>query len=315
MGYRLYDAVTFQELAITAGLDRDQAYAKLGSPQNGSGDLRWSATEADTIFVLDSSQRFKKIILNAERTDVSQEILIDMSGLGYSAISTGNNEGNLDWLDSYVVFAAKNEGNDTVFGLLYHLGEASLTWQKEIHRGVWGGTNEHYFDWISVDPTAHHLVVNAEGKTWLYDMNLSGEVELDEYAGHGDMGVDVNGDPVYVQMIYGGTAIRSYNLRTHASLDLLGSNHGGGHISCRNVQRPGWCYVNTSEEGYTEVFALKLDDHVSGVVERYAQTHVSETRHELTQVNVSPDGTKVLFGSDWGDTDNALDTYQVDIKW
>jgi hypothetical protein len=315
MGYRLYDAVTFQELAITAGLDRDQAYAKLGSPQNGSGDLRWSATEADTIFVLDSSQRFKKIILNAERTDVSQEILIDMSGLGYSAISTGNNEGNLDWLDSYVVFAAKNEGDDTVFGLLYHLGEASLTWQKEIHRGVWGGTNEHYFDWISVDPTAHHLVVNAEGKTWLYDMNLSGEVELDEYAGHGDMGVDVNGDPVYVQMIYGGTAIRSYNLRTHASLDLLGSNHGGGHISCRNVQRPGWCYVNTSEEGYTEVFALKLDDHVSGVVERYAQTHVSETRHELTQVNVSPDGTKVLFGSDWGDTDNALDTYQVDIKW
>jgi hypothetical protein len=51
------------------------------------------------------------------------------------------------------------------------------------------------------------------------------------------------------------------------------------------------------------------------VVERYAQTHVSETRHELTQVNVSPDGTKVLFGSDWGDTDNALDTYQVDFKW
>jgi hypothetical protein len=156
--------------------------------------------------------------------------------------------------------------------------------------------------------------MNAEEKTWLYDMNLSNEVKLDDYAGHGDIGIDVNGDPVYVQMIYGGRAIRSYNLRTHEALDLLPSNYGGGHISCRNYQRPGWCYVNTSEEGYKEVFALKLDDHVSGVVERYAQTHVSDDNRGLAQVNVSPDGTRVLFGSDWGVANTALDTYQIDIR-
>ncbi len=316
MQYRLYDAKTFEELPVTAGLDVDHAYAKVGSPWHGAADIRWSKSDPNVMFVLDSSQRFKRVVINAERTDTTAEAsLIDMSTLGYSNITTGNNEGNLDWEDQYVIFAAQKENNESVLALLYHVGDSNLTWTKEVPRGVWNGDDAHYFDWISVDPTAHYIVMNAEEKTWLYDMNLSNEVKLDDYAGHGDMGIDVNGDPTYVQMIYGGTAIRSYNLRTHASLDLLPSNYGGGHISCRNYQRPGWCYVNTSEEGYKEVFALKLDDHVSGVVERYAQTRVSYDNRGLAQVNVSPDGTKVLFGSDWGDRDNAVDTYHVEIKW
>jgi len=316
MQYRLYDAKTFEELPVTAGLDADHAYAKVGSPWHGAADIRWSKSDPNVMYVLDSSQRFKRVVINADRTDATSEApMLDMSSLGYSNITTGNNEGNLDYSDSYVIFAAQKENNESVLALMYHLGESNLTWTKEVPRGVWNGDAEHYFDWISVDPTAHYIVMNAEEKTWLYDMNLSNEVKLDDYAGHGDIGIDVNGDPVYVQMIYGGTAIRSYNLRTHEALDLLPSNYGGGHISCRNYQRPGWCYVNTSEEGYKEVFALKLDDHVSGVVERYAQTHVSYDNRGATQVNVSPDGTKVLFGSDWGDTDNAVDTYHVEIKW
>jgi len=316
MQYRLYDAVTFEELPVTAGLDGSQAYAKVGSPAHGSADIRWSKSDPNVMYVLDSSQRFKRVVINADRSDaVAETPLIDMSGFGYRNITTGNNEGNLDHHDSFVVFAAKKEDNESVFGLLYQIGESDLNWTKVVPRGVWNGEDETYFDWISVDPTAHYIVVSAEEKIWLYDMNLSNEVKLDDYAGHGDMGIDINGDPVYVQMIYGGTAIRSYNLRTHAALDLIPSNHGGGHISCRNYRRLGWCYVNTSEEGYKELFALKLDDHVSGVVERYVQTHVSHDNRGVTQVNVSPDGTKVLFGSDWGDADNRVDTYHVDISW
>ena len=316
MQYRLYDAVTFEELAVTRELDQDHAYARLGSPQNGSADIHWSKSEPNVMYVLDSSQHFKKVVINADRTDaVAQPPMLDLSTLGYSKITIGNNEGNLDYGDRYVVFAAQKEGDEKVYALLYPVGEEGLAWTKVVPRGVWDGDDATYFDWISVDPTAHYLIVNAEGKSWLYDMNLGHEIKLDDYAGHGDIGINIKGDPTYVQMIYGGTAIRSYNLRTHAKLDLLDSNHGGGHISCRNYKRPGWCYVNTSENRYTEVFALKLDDHVSGVVERYAQTHVSDDRHGLTQVNVSPDGTKVLFGSDWGDTDNALDTYQAKIRW
>jgi len=316
MQYRLYDAATFEELPVTAGLDDDHAYAKVGSPAHGSADIRWSKNDPNVMFVLDSSQRFKRVVINDDRSDATAETaMIDLSGLGYSDITTGNNEGNLDHNDSYVVFAARKDGNESVFGLLYHIDQSDLNWTKVVPRGVWDGDTESYFDWISVDPTAHYIVVNAEDKTWLYDMNLSNEVKLDDYAAHGDMGIDVNGDPVYVQMIYGGTAIRSYNLRTHEALDLIPSNHGGGHISCRNYLRLGWCYVNTSEEDYKEVFALKLDDHVSGVVERYVQTHVTDENRGLTQVNVSPDGTKILFGSDWGDSNNTLDTYHADITW
>jgi lysophospholipase L1-like esterase len=314
MQYRLYDAKTFAELPVTAGLDAGQAYAKIGSPAHGSADIRWSKNDPNLMYVLDSSQHYKQVVLNPQRTDMTQTSLIDLSTLGYANITTGNNEGNLDYDDKYIVFAAKKDDSDTVYALLYRIGEAGLTWTKVVSRGVWDGEGEHYFDWISIDPSAHYILVSSEEKIWLYDMNLDNEVELDDYAGHGDIGIDTNGDPTYVQMIYGGTAIRSYNLRTHAATDLLPSNYGGGHISCRNYKRPGWCYVNTSQEGYKEVFALRLDPDAPGTVERFAQTHVSDDRHGLAQVNVSPDGTKVLFGSDWGDTDNALDTYHVKME-
>jgi len=318
MQYRLYDAVTFEELPVTAGLDASHAYAKVGSPAHGSADIRWSKTDPNVMYVLDSHQRFKRVIINDERTDTVEEApLIDLSVLGYSNITTGNNEGNLDYRDSYIVFAAEKENNESVFGLLYQVGQNALTWERELPRGLWKDAwdDPDGFDWISVDPSAHYLLINAEQKMWLYDMNLSHEVQLADVGEHGDIGIDVNGDPTYVQFISGGTAIRSYNLRTHQSLDLLPSNYGGGHISCRNYKRPGWCYVNTSQEGYKEIFAIKLDDHISGTVERFVQSHVTDEKHGQTQVNVSPDGTKVLFGSDFANTDNALDTYQATIRW
>jgi len=187
--------------------------------------------------------------------------LLDMSDMNYSDITTGNHEGNSDNNDTYIMFAAQKENNESVIALLYRIGQTQLSWTKVVPRGIWNGDSTHYFDWISVDPTAHYIVVNAENKMWLYDMNLTNEVQLADVGEHGDIGINIHGDPTYVQFISGGVAIRSYNLQTLEKIDLLNRNYGGGHISCRNFKRPGWCYVNTSEEGYKEVFAIKLDDY------------------------------------------------------
>jgi hypothetical protein len=316
MKYRLYDAKSFSELAITSGLTNGQANSKLGSPKSAAAGLRWSKSNPNLIYLLNGDGVFKELTLNADKTDISESTLIDIGALGYERVDIGPGEGNFDYQDRFIVFAAKKSNDDKVYAVLYNRESNSILWEKEAMHGLWSAENNSsdpdYFDWISVDASGEYILLAAESKRFLYDINLSNEKILigDGDGGHGDMGIDVHGDPVYVQMLWGGRGIWSHNLKTLKPTKLLDSNYGGGHVSCRNYLRPGWCYVSTLEEGYKEVFALKLDEG-SGVVERFAQTHNTS---RSAQVGVSPDGTKIIFKSDWGDGSAIDDTYQAELK-
>ncbi len=333
MGYRLYDADTMVELPITQSRNNSQAYAVLGSPASGASDIRWSKTNPNLMYVLNSSQKYVKVELNEEKTDTNITTMIDFSSRNYTKVTTGNNEGNLDYDDRYIVFAAKKDNNDTVYAMLYQLEQTDVNWTKIVPHGLWD--NDEYFDWISITPLGDSILLSANSHIYLYDINLSNEIVLENEASHGDMGIDVNGDPVYVQFIFSGEqGIWSYNLKTAQKFKLLPSKYNGGHITCRNYFHFGWCYVNTSQEGHKEIFALKLDNG-SGTVRRFAQTHVSLQNRGCTQVNVSPDGSELLFASDWSngseedyqyDADNymgctdedrhvPIDTYYVKIVW
>ncbi|SFV69548.1 Fibronectin type III domain protein [hydrothermal vent metagenome] len=309
LGYRLYNASSFEELAITKGLNGNQAYAKMGSPWHGPADLRWSKKDAKKMYVLDSSQRFKTLRVNADNSNISTEnILLDMSSKGYEDITTGANEGNLDYNDTHILFTAKKANDTRVYALLYKIGDNTLLWEKPMTRGEWGIG----FDWMSVDAKAQHILVSTNNKIYLYDMNLENERLLENFAEHGDAGIDSEGNSVYVQLKSGGGGVWMYHLdKIVAPIKMLRSNHGGGHISCRNYKHLGWCYVNTAENKYKEVFALKLDNG-SGIVDRMAQTQMSAQNAGCTQVNVSPDGKKVLFSSDW--SQGSAEDYQADLE-
>ncbi|MCK5830157.1 MAG: hypothetical protein KAH20_07615 [Methylococcales bacterium] len=302
MQYRLYDANSFQEIPLTLALNGDQAYSKLGSPTHGPADMRWSKKAPNVMYVLDSSKRFKKMELNAGRTDMNPPVILhDFSNDGYSKITTGNNEGNLDYNDEYIVFAAQKVGDERVYAVLYEISTDTVKWEKLIPYGLWNKHNSHpdNFDWITISPYGDYIVVSTTHRIYVYDKNFENEFLLASSAAHGDIGINQNGEQVYVQFVFSGEqGIWSYNLKTKEKIKLLPSKYNGGHISCKNIKRPGWCYVNTSQESYKEVFALKLDKG-TGTVERFAQTHGSINNRGCTQVNVSPDGTKVLFSSDW----------------
>jgi lysophospholipase L1-like esterase len=316
MQYRLYDATTMQELPLTAALNNSQAYALLGSPASGSADIRWSKSDPDLMYVLDSSQKFVEVRLNAARTDTTITTLIDLSTKGYDTVTTGNHEGNLDYNDDYVVFAAKKDADENVYALLYNLHQNDVTWTKIVPHGLWdkAGSDPDYFDWITITPLADSILLSASNHIYLYDSNLANERVLENEASHGDIGIDINGDQIYVQFIFSGEqGIWSYNLNTLQKTKLLPSKYNGGHISCRNYNYAGWCYINASEENYKEVFALKLDGG-SSTVRRFAQTHVSHENRGATQVNVSPDGSRVLFATDWGEG-SVSDTYEVHLRW
>jgi hypothetical protein len=79
----------------------------------------------------------------------------------------------------------------------------------------------------------------------------------------------------------------------------------GGHISCRNNQRPGWCYwssdsdVGTYYVGQQEIIAMRLD--ASQTVERFAHMHnVPVLGYEYESHGVpNRDGSRVMFASGW----------------
>jgi hypothetical protein len=102
------------------------------------------------------------------------------------------------------------------------------------------------------------------------------------------------------------------------------------HISCRNVGRPGWCYVSyypgAGRRFGGEIVAVGLDG--SGAVERLAAHHSAfgtsgrsgapdpdfDYRSEPHAVP-SPDGRRVLFASNWmdqGNGEHAIQAYVLD---
>jgi len=307
MGYRLYNSETFEELAVTKG-GASNAYRNIGSPRHGTGDVRWSNKDSNKMYVLSSNKTFISVKLDRNNEKTSIKEYLDLSN--YEDVSLGNNEGNLDYSDGYIILSAKKPNDNTVYALLYKLGNHQITWEKEVPHSSWNANSANYFDWITVDPKAEHIITSVNDKIYLYNMNLQQEQLLASEANHGDIGIDQNGNTVYVQFKFRGEqGIWSYNLENLNKTKLLPSKYNGGHISCRNYKRSGWCYVNTSEEGYREVFALKLDNG-SGTVQRYAQTHIGSRNLSYAQVSVSPDGKKVLFASDWN-IDAKIDSYQV----
>ena len=121
---------------------------------------------------------------------------------------------------------------------------------------------------------------------------------------------------VYVQM-NGLGFVTSYRLSDGFAQSQLsrsiGYTNGNGHISCRNIDRPGYCYLDIREDGGSgEIIALKLDG--SGTVERFAHHRSTEVVYDAqVKAVVSPDGTKVMFVSDWDGVAPELNSYVVQM--
>lgn len=81
------------------------------------------------------------------------------------------------------------------------------------------------------------------------------------------------------------------------------------HVSTRNLARPGWAYVSyfrqPGKKHSDEIIAVKLDG--SGVVERFGTTHTDPKGCYRCEAHPapSPDGSRVVFASNWGGGDIA----------
>jgi len=156
----------------------------------------------------------------------------------------------------------------------------------------------------------------------VYDINFSDEHILkydyngNTYSegGHGDMGYDTQGNEVVVEFL-SGLPVHMFYLDQPDVLGkaMLPSALGGGHVGCRNYKRPGWCYVTTHQEDYRQIFALKLDADPQYKVQSFSQSHIHDNYPE-TYGAASPDGSQIIFNSNWDNAGMEADTYIVKAK-
>ncbi|MCK5897428.1 MAG: hypothetical protein KAG20_11510 [Cocleimonas sp.] len=335
--YRLLDGNTYQTIATNTFWESDERKWSATQPNifyamehnydlvNAQGDIVQSEALGDGTYDHIFVERDVSVSRITGATPPKNR-LIYFSGADYSHVYMGRYEGNIDHQDRFVVFAARKTGEDYLTAVVYDIhNDTSI--QQDLTHIKWfideGTQNvETVFDWISVSPTGRYILVN-----WLkdpnnpsnpyrasidqYDIDLNFIRELSAQGQHGDIGLNSAGKDVYVQYEFANrSATWMYDLDTGAETQLLPDKYNGGHVSCRNYKRPGWCYLSAKQSYHREVYAVKLDS--SHIVNRFAQTHVVTGGSGGT---VSPDGTKILFISDWNDqtANDAKELFVVEV--
>ena len=338
MNNSLLDGITYASLPEPLG--------DLNNPTAHIDDRRWSHSKPNIMYGLQrrwnaddtidngiNDSHYDFVAHDVEKTEDTVTQLVRFSGNTYAAVKMGPGEGNIDFKDSIVAFAALKQGADYLTLIVFDMVTNTVIQEKDFPDISWDGGYNAALDWVSVSPGGKYVLINWEdglgqddfaGSIYQYDSRtLSFVRKLANQGSHGDMGLDDNNREVYVQFEYGSRAgIWMYHLDTGKETQLLPSKYNGGHVSCRNYKRPGWCYLSTNQETYREVFAIKLDG--SGLANRFAQSHIAEYVDEVgeeqpapnSQGGTNPDGSKILFMSNWNNevgSDGLQESFVVEV--
>ncbi len=265
---------------------------------------RWSNTQPNIIYGTSGRSFVSHNVNTNQRTTLR-------TFNEYNSVDFGYGEGNQDKYDRYVGLIGKRGGSDITL-IVYDIQNDVITGTKDID-------NAGDLDWFSVSQLGGFAVAqwHANGlgdKQGIKSYNINLENEIDVYATtqHGDLGVDAFGNEVIVE--YGNEPEWDEDHSLYmARLDgggstllfpyINGRGIWGGHISTRNLDRPGWAYISeqccpNNPVAPAEMFAIKLDG--SGTIERYGK-HNSEPSTYLHETQNVPNrnGTKILFASNW----------------
>lgn len=236
---------------------------------------------------------------------------------GYEIVSHFTAETQVDKNDKYVAFIGKKTGSTNAWIVVYDIPLDAIISETQL-------VGVHYtndIDWVSMSQDGEYVVImydtNGSGThqgTKSYDRNLSQVAHLSNNTAHSDLCVDTSGNQVLVHF---GQDLAGYDLTMVKLSDGVktglwpdgNGNLYGGHISCRNVNRPGWAYVSFYNPP-TGTYAAKLENvsiqlNTSNIIQRWGRNNSElawDGSHYYQQPHgvCSPDGKEILFASAWG---------------
>ncbi len=299
----------------------------------------WSNTDPNLIY---SFREDGKIKLYHVDTEVLETLYDLNAGTQiYEIIKPGPGEGNIDIHDKYVALIGHVKNTTHLRIIVFDLQLKQVITTKTLE-GAWGNgaSAPQMIDWVSVSQSGNYVgimwnhnetsdsdpFVDQDGISHygveIYNTtNLNYLRRIVKYGNHGDFGFAPDGSEVFVQF-YGwvqgenGTVF-SYHLDGSA-VDIIHTdvifNTNGNHLSCRNILRPGWAYLNTDNigDGHARMLAVKLDG--SEIIENFGHSYESSTTYARYSFPVpNPTGTKIMFKSNFGDdsSDNKICSYEA----
>ncbi len=286
----------------------------------------WSNTDPDKLF----SFRANGDILEYSVSQDSIIFLMNVSNQYYEFVKLGPGEGNIDINDKYVALTGKHGTDMDV--IVVDLEHRHVV-HTETFPGAWGNGPDwapDYVDWVSVSQSGDYVGIMWNTNTTSENNPHNGHYGVEiyntsdmtflrriaSYGDHGDFGFDTNGEEVFVQF-WGETGTVNMYYLDRAERTVVHTHqdfNSEGHISCRNIHRPGWAYITISYEQHSgQMVAVKLDG--SETTEHFGHHFSSSTTYDKHPMGVaSPYGDMVMFKSDFGNSANADEVYIFTAK-
>lgn len=285
-----------------------------------------SPTSSDRIFVVDKTDQARVVSAwnprNLKLTPLFE--LPDHHGLAFNTRTSPSYDGQV-----LGIKAIQNDSGEQVC-LLVDLKEKKISHSVSFDKYEFK-TGKSKFRRCFTSASGKFMIVDGHKKSqqnnnaMFFDWHgnqigrLPANDDVECTAGHADFGIDPGGDDVMVGVCkrgkgdlskkFGGNTI-AYRIRD-GHITVVGPPMG--HTSCRNSARPGWCFGSSFGRETSEIVALKLDgSRIEHIANTYTDGGKSPYLSEPHAVP-SPDGTKVVFASDWnGHLDHAA-TFVVDF--
>lgn len=250
----------------------------------------------------------------------------------YSALEFGPGTGNPSHDGTRIALRARNKAGDKV-AFAYDLSARRKL--PDIALSDLSGDN----NFVTISPSGRYIFLFQEpvdGVEQAYVFTAEGK-QIQHWTehhrpGHGDMTIDADGNDVFVGVSKSDPD--KYHIIKRRLKDgkvtVLAPYGDGNHVSARNIHLPGWVFVSYSGEYsdlqddkavptekapfYQEVVALRIDG--SGEIRRVAQTRNAEHNYwSETHASPSPDGSQVIWSSNWGRAGGAVADYVSRLSW
>ncbi len=273
---------------------------------------RWHTTEPDLrVYVGTDGTVGTWNVWTGERT-----VIIDLSTEGYGDLYFGPGKGNVSHDGRWMAVRARHDGVLVCFALDLENAER----HADIDLSGYDLPGSVY-----ISALGNYIVfTHGMDEVTVFDRDGAQVQYWPEYhrPGHGDVTLDPDGQEVFV----GGSKddpdsgqVIARRLADGVVTPLTPPGPWVTHTSARNTQLDGWVFSSFDTD--SALYAPYLNEVVmsplngSYAVARLAHTHQAETSNYWTETHASPspNGRRVVFASNWGDTEGAIQAYVVEI--
>ena len=289
--------------------------------RSGADECEWHPTDPAMMLCVAPSG----IYTWTPRTDLKS---MPYAPAGYTALQFGPYKGNPSMDGTILVVRAVNPAGAQI-AFAYDL--ARKVKHPDIDLSKLSGTN----NFCSISPSGRFVFCfqdmgdeRNESYILTVDGAIVGHWTENHRPGHGDMAIDGNGDDVYVGISKSDPDkyhVIKRRLRDGLVTDLVAFGEGQ-HASIRNINRPGWVFLSYSgaypkadehpgwAPFYMEIVALRIDG--SGELRRIVHTRsVKSDYRSEAHASPSPDGTQVIWASNWGEAGGPVAAYVARVTW